>query len=180
MPGRALCLVPILWTALLGIWEAAALTALQVQKVTETENGDFVLGFRFSVDHSIQVTHLGKFDADGDGQLPNASRVALWRESNRSLIVETTIPAGNEAALEAGFFYVPIAPQRLEPGSYVIGVQTFAGGESFGSNTELAVARGLDSLQSRHKVSTLFRIPNLRRTNIRALVGANFKFTNLI
>ncbi len=85
-----------------------------VQTVTGT------LGWVFTTNEPIIVTHLGVFDGGGDG-LNESHAIGLWRVVDTELVT-TTVPSGTAATLEDDYRYVPISGVILDAGqTFVIG-----------------------------------------------------------
>jgi hypothetical protein len=91
---------------------------LENQSVTAT------LGWEFSVNQAVRVTHLGLFDSGQDGLLESHT-IGIWSTTGNSPLFQATIPAGNATLLDGNFRYIPILEATLQPGSYVIGAQYF-------------------------------------------------------
>jgi hypothetical protein len=89
------------------------------QPATSVANATY--GWRFSLDASVSVTHLGLLDAIDSGFLEE-HRVGIWNGSD-DLVAEITFPAGESGVLENGFRYLPVAsPVTLQAGqNYSIG-----------------------------------------------------------
>ncbi|MFC1707368.1 DUF4082 domain-containing protein [Planctomycetota bacterium] len=83
--------------------------------------GNALLGYEFTVDTDIEVTHVGLFDYGTDG-LSGASQIGIWTMGG-TLLADATVPSGTTAPLTAGWRYEPLAsPLLLSAGeSYVIG-----------------------------------------------------------
>ena|GEM_PF-1986279 len=77
------------------------------------------LGYGITLTQARTLRHLGFWDELGDGLL-SAHTVSVW-EASGGLLTSAVIPAGITAPLWQGFRWVPIAPIRLTPGSYVLG-----------------------------------------------------------
>lgn len=82
------------------------------------------LGWEFSVNQAITVTHLGLFDLGQDG-LAESHAIGIWSVTGGNPLFQATIPAGNATSLDGKFRYVQIPETILQPGNYVIGAQYF-------------------------------------------------------
>lgn len=88
------------------------------------------IGWSFTANQDISVTHLGVFDIDqsptnyvGDGLLV-AHDVGLWNSSGDTLLAVVNVPSGTAAPLDSsGFRYMPLnTPVVLTGGeTYIIG-----------------------------------------------------------
>jgi len=78
------------------------------------------MGWSFEPNEELSLTHLGFFDADGDG-LEVSHRIGLWT-SDGQLLAEAFMPSGTGASLLDGYRYVEVEPLALHPDqTYVIG-----------------------------------------------------------
>ena len=78
------------------------------------------MGWSFAPNSELRLTHLGFFDAQGDG-LAVSHRVGLWT-SEGDLLAEAFMPSGTGASLLGGYRYVEIEALALHAGqTYVIG-----------------------------------------------------------
>ena len=112
----------------------AAKTAVAINKITSDpvwpQPYDFSLGYIFTVDSEIVVTHLGRFDINGGG-LSSNSTARLYNMSAGGVPITTvTIPASSPAE-NTGIFnshFAEIAPLTLIPGiQYALAVEVKAG-----------------------------------------------------
>lgn len=113
-----------------------AIAILSAQKLTAASALDFslggghlenhavsyTLGWEFSIEQPITVTHLRLFDLGRDG-LVESHRIGIWTINGPDLgpFVEGIVPAGPTALLDGSFRYTQIPTVILQPGSYVIG-----------------------------------------------------------
>src|SRR5690606_23058018 len=87
-----------------------------------------VVGFRFTADVDMVVTHLGLYNDGrlGDGHGPgfvigeggtlnSAHEVGIWRDSDRALLGSAVIDAASGAP-DGEFLYVAVTPFELEAG----------------------------------------------------------------
>ena len=139
------------------------------------EQGDFVTGYRFRVDGPVEVTALGFFDEDGDGLL-SSHQVGIWEvESDYAPVVAATVPAGDAAALEHGFRYVPVTTTTLAAGSYVVGASTFSGGDRYLNGPEISAAIGVYFEERAYALGSELRMPDRFRAADPAFFGPNLK-----
>lgn len=117
-----------LLTGVMGGARAQMLGAQGIQSFTNTTGGyssaNYTLGWRFTVSQPIVVTHLGLWDANGDG-LVQSHDIGLWTNSG-SLIVSATIPSGSSTPTTPApggvWRWVTLpTPATLSAGSYRIG-----------------------------------------------------------
>jgi hypothetical protein len=66
-----------------------------------------MIGWRFSVTESVNVTALGWFDLGGNG-LNRAHEIGIWNTADQSLVVTGTVPLGTAATLTNGFRYITL------------------------------------------------------------------------
>lgn len=91
------------------------------------------VGYLFGIlDRDIQVTRLGFFDYLDDG-LKNGHDVGIWAPVGGAPLATATVPAGTDAALEAGFRWANLlAPVNLTAKTdYVIGATVVGGDDTF-------------------------------------------------
>ncbi len=87
----------------------------------EYDSSTWTLGWKFSVTAPTSVNALGVYDSGQDG-LAGPAQVALWLASGGTPLVQTTVPAGTEAALDGYFRFVPVTSTALTPGvEYIVG-----------------------------------------------------------
>ncbi len=81
----------------------------------------WTLGWKFSVTAPTSVNALGVYDSGQDG-LAGPAQVALWLASGGAPLVQTTVPAGTDAALDGYFRFVPVPSTALTQGvEYIVG-----------------------------------------------------------
>jgi hypothetical protein len=95
-----------------------ALTSVQGDLVTSAS--DQLYGWVFSVNTPITVTSLGVYDQAGDDGLSVSHDVGIFLQSNQSLLVSVTVPAGTAGTLIDGFRFESVSPVALASGTYVI------------------------------------------------------------
>lgn len=84
-----------------------------------TSGSDQLYGWIFDVNTAVNVTALGAFDDDLDGNAV-AHDVGIFRASDQSLVASTTIGSGSPGFLDGAFRYVPVSSFALQVGRYVI------------------------------------------------------------
>jgi hypothetical protein len=97
---------------------AAIVPAVTVAAGAKTTNtGDWAAGWEFTVDESIQVTSLGKFDYENNGIV--GTGVALYnRTDGGTKLVEASLAAASsESSGDYTAYYTPITPLTLTPGN---------------------------------------------------------------
>lgn len=75
-----------------------------------TVGGDTVIGFQFTTNVALNVTHLGIFDENNDG-LSETHHIGLWTDGG-TLLASSTLSGGSGSLLD-GFRYEPITPVNL-------------------------------------------------------------------
>lgn len=145
----------------------------------DTNDGNFTLGFKFTVSQTINVVSLGVWDKDSNG-LQSSHQVGLWNTSG-TLLTSTTVASGTTDALQSGFrFHDLTSAYTLAPGTYIVGAQMFNGGDRYGDASNLAnifTASGITYVNGVFKSGTSFGFPNLTDTqNDFGWFGANFRF----
>ncbi len=94
-------------------------------------DGPYSLGRNFNANSPIQVTQLGVFDSGGDG-LAGAHVVHLTNAADLSDTAVTFTPAA-PGTYENGYRFIALdTPLSLNPGSYLIWVDTLGGADIFG------------------------------------------------
>ena len=145
--------------------------------------GNFTVGFQFYTGKTITVNELGKYDLNGGG-LNEAASVGLWN-LNGTLLTSAAVPTGSAGALRNGCFYAPITPVELPPGGYIIGTQTFAGGEPFSQVGTITPVEGVAWYGSRFLSGSALAFPSTIGTVEKAYFGPSLAFnstrlTNLV
>lgn len=98
---------------------AAAIDLTQID--FEYDSSAWTLGWKFSVTAPTSIEALGVYDSNQDG-LAGPAQVALWLASGGAPLVQTTVPAGTDAALDGYFRFVRVNSTILTPGvEYVVG-----------------------------------------------------------
>lgn len=115
-PTLVLLIVCTLWSSSA---QAAAIDLTEV--VFEYDGSTWTLGWKFSVTAPTSVEALGVYDSGQDG-LAGPAQVGLWLASGGAPIVQTTVPAGTDAALDGYFRFTPVPTTALTPGvEYIVG-----------------------------------------------------------
>ena len=97
---------------------------------TDFTNGNWSLGFEFTANSSITVTHLGFYDDGGNG-FAGDHEVGIW-DTAGNLLASGTVVAGD--TLIDSFRYTAIAPLVLSAGTnYIIAAVTGAENYYFGA-----------------------------------------------
>lgn len=81
------------------------------------------LGYRFTLSQPYVVSALGFYDDQDDGLL-SSHVVGLFDASSQALLLSGTLPSGSGSQLQAGFRWLSVPLQVLNPGSYVIAATT--------------------------------------------------------
>ncbi len=129
-PALILCCVCTVWSSLA---QAAVIDLSDV--IFEYDGSPWTLGWKFSVAAPTAVGALGVYDSGKDG-LAGPAQVALWLASGGAPLVQTTVAAGTDAALDGYFRFVPVASTALVPGiEYIVGAHLDGDATSlFGGN----------------------------------------------
>lgn len=148
--------------------------ALTIAGSQASNSGNFVVGYRFTLEKPMKVTALGIFDQNMDGQL-NASEsvpVAIWDESGAEVASVEVVPG---TPVEEGAFYAQIEPVALAAGTYVIGALTHLDEERFFYDSSIETAPGVKWVEGRYANGTVLAIPNLVNDREVAYFGPVFK-----
>jgi hypothetical protein len=95
---------------------------------TTLRNPPFTMGWSFTALNDIVVTDLGMWDQGLDGLVENHD-IGLW-DSDRNLLVSTTIPGGTSASLDDKFRFTSVTSTFLSAGQmYFIGALFATGNE---------------------------------------------------
>lgn len=102
-----------------GVTAQAAVIAVSVAAGTKTTNtGDWAAGWEFTVNESINVTHLGKFDYEDNGLV--GLDVGLYdRTAGGTLLASTSLATGASSETSGAYtaFYKAITSVTLTPGN---------------------------------------------------------------
>lgn len=148
--------------------------ALAVTTGTLSRSGDFVVGYRFTLDTPRTLTALGVTDRNKDGKLnePEPVMIAIWEATGEELV---TAEVPLSATAENGAFYTAIEPVKLAAGSYVIGVVTHEGGEGFFYDSPIDAVPGVRWDEGRFGSGTELVIPRQLRSSAGSYFGPVFK-----
>lgn len=105
------------------LWSSSALAAAidLTEIVFEYDSSTWTLGWKFSVNESVSIHALGVYDSGQDG-LTGPAQVGLWLASGGAPLVQTTVAAGTDAALDGYFRFAPVTETALTPGvEYIVG-----------------------------------------------------------
>lgn len=105
------------------LWSSSALAAAidLTEIIFEYDGSTWTLGWKFSVTAPTSVEALGVYDSSQDG-LAGPAQVGLWLASGGAPLVQTTIAAGTDAALDGYFRFAPVTSTALTPGvEYIVG-----------------------------------------------------------
>jgi hypothetical protein len=171
-------------TGLLGsvVPSAHALSSqgINFSSVGNSRSGDFVLGYRFTVNgQNITVDRLGTFD-DGQNGLLTSNTVGIFRESDQSLVVSATVPSGTTANLTGFFRYVPVASTILTANTtYRIGANFFFGLDPYSfNNAGFTVDPAITYNSAVEESGSTFAYPSQSFGNAsNGFFGGNFTFT---
>ena len=113
--------------------QAAAIDLTEI--IFEYDGAPWTLGWKFSVTAPTSVEALGVYDSFQDG-LAGTAQVGLWLASGGTPLVQTTIAAGTDAALDGYFRFAPVSSTALTPGiEYIVGAHLDGDATSlFGGN----------------------------------------------
>ncbi len=180
---------PVLRTILLlfvtAAWLSAGTIAFAFTQAPDTFPSGLLStrGFEFTVDAPLLVTHLGFWDANGDG-LANAHEVGIWSSSS-ILLGSITIPSGTAAGLDGadGFRFVPLAvPLSLRAGTYRIGgLVAYEDADSIARLVGPAGAAGFTTyVGSRLNRASVLSDPTEVSLNEQGMFGPNFIFESAV
>ncbi|OYT18319.1 MAG: hypothetical protein CCU26_17395 [Nitrospira sp. UW-LDO-01] len=129
-PTLILLCVCTVWSSLA---QAAAIDLTEI--IFEYDGAPWTLGWKFSVTAPTSVEALGVYDSFQDG-LAGTAQVGLWLASGGTPLVQTTIAAGTDAALDGYFRFAPVSSTALTPGiEYIVGAHLDGDATSlFGGN----------------------------------------------
>lgn len=98
---------------------AAAIDLTQID--FEYDSSAWTLGWKFSVTAPTSIEALGVYDSNQDG-LAGPAEVGLWLASGGAPLIQTTVAAGTDAALDGYFRFAPVTSTALTPGiEYIVG-----------------------------------------------------------
>jgi len=167
-----------------GAAHAVSISAISIADAdTNSFNGpSFTLGWEFTVNTAITVTHLGVYDIDGTG-LASDEPVGLYLDGGALLASATVLttdpfePAGTYVTGTYNVFYHAITPIVLNPGTYLIANQAneWVGGPvTITEQPQITVTRGV-FVGGALPASDTFNNYSIPPTDDR-FIGPNFKF----
>ncbi|CUS34271.1 conserved exported hypothetical protein [Candidatus Nitrospira nitrosa] len=173
-PGLILLCVCTVWSSLA---QAAAIDLTEI--IFEYDGSTWTLGWKFSVTAPTSVEALGVYDSGQDG-LAGPAQVGLWLASGGAPLVQTTIAAGTDAALDGYFRFAPVSSTALTPGiEYIVGAHLDSDATSlFGGNG--IVDPRVSVIDARYStLGTGFAFPDQTDpgTEGAAFLGGNFQLT---
>lgn len=148
--------------------------AFAVKNGVGSNAGNFVVGYRFTLETPMTVTALGMVDQNKDGKLnePEPVKIAIWEATGKESV---TAEVPLTATVENGAFYVAIEPLKLDAGSYVIGALTHAGGERFFFDSPIEALPGVRWEEGRFRVGAALALPEKMRMPASSYFGPVFK-----
>lgn len=173
-PALILLCVCTVWSSLA---QAAAIDLTEI--IFEYDGSTWTLGWKFSVTAPTSVEALGVYDSGQDG-LAGPAQVGLWLASGGAPLVQTTIAAGTDAALDGYFRFAPVSSTALTPGiEYIVGAHLDSDATSlFGGNG--IVDPRVSVIDARYStLGTGFAFPDQTDpgTEGAAFLGGNFQLT---
>jgi len=159
---KHLIIAALMFAATARAAEETPLPALTVTTGANSKGGDFVVGYRFTLDEPTTVTALGMTDQNEDGILnePEPVEVAIW-DATGEQIVTAKVPL--TATADNGAFYIAIEPVKLDAGSHVIGAVTHKGGERFFYDSPIEAVPGVRWEEGRFAVGATLVFPQTKR-----------------
>ncbi len=155
---------------------AAAIT--MTSPGAEYGGGLYTLGFKFTVNSSVTMTHMGIYDSGQDG-LQSGGRVGLW-DTAGNLLTSAVVLAGNAAMLDGYFRYAAIAGYNLIAGTeYVIGSYTtdLASSLFTGQGGSGSVDANVNLIEDRFSnFNSAFSFADTTNNTPGAWLGANFRW----
>jgi hypothetical protein len=154
--------------------EETSLPAIAIETAAKSNAGDFVVGYRFTLDMPMTVTALGLTDGNRDGKLtePEPVKIAIWDDKGRQLVTGE-VPLTSTS--ENGAFYIAIEPVKLGAGSYVIGAVTHKGGEGFFYDSPMEALPGVRWEEGRYEHGNALVYPERKREQAGCHFGPLFK-----
>ena len=154
---------------------AAPISAVDFSSFT-TNNGDgpWTLGFEFSTNTDVNLTHLGSFDFNQDGFVVSHD-VGLWDAAGK-LLVSTTVNSSD--TLNGYFRYKTISSILLKAGeSYFVGANGYGGSYDTYALTapDLTTASAVNYITSAYNTGSSLELPS-DFGNDSGYYGANFMF----
>jgi hypothetical protein len=159
-----------------------------IQDVVGTTEGsqNLVVGFAFSTDVSIRITHLGKYVEWGMAPSASGWEAKIWDSNGTNVLATVNILATDTNEVVSGNkvkFHQLSSPVDLPAGSYVIGVATLgASGDKYkNSCTTLTTGAHVTWLRGRYNNTWSGSGPvpypaNLNTSGKKSYFGPNFKY----
>ncbi len=125
--------------------EAPVSAALKVQSSSVDYDGDYTVGWAFSLSREATLTDVGGFAISGN-VLGTSTEFGIWDAATQELLVREAIPSWDEAptSYRDGFWYTAIDPVTLPPGNYVVGLTAWLGdADSYSDNATVSAGPGL-------------------------------------
>lgn len=132
--------------------------------------GNWNLGWSFTVDQPLNVTSLAYYDDRGDDLL-QAHDVAIWRESDQTMLVSGTVSPGD--LLEGLFRYTKVDGPTLVPGETYIVAGT-SGADTESQNNAGTYAKGIHYVEARWRNDGALGYPDQTAARSSGYHGASF------
>ena len=137
--------------------------------------GDFVVGYRFTLDKAMSVTALGVTDQNKDGQTQRTEAGQDGHLGRRGQAVRHRRSAGDRDRRQRHFF-VAIEPVKLDAGRYVMGEVTHKGGEGFLLyDSPIEAVPGVRWDEGRFELGAAIIFPQQKRMPASSYFGPVFK-----
>lgn len=162
-----------------GVMAATAITDIGPGSESSSSNGEY--GWYFSISTDITITHIGVWDADGDGLEQSSTRVRIWTSaSSEDTYVDVTLGAGTNLPLVDGFRWMDIDDVVLlaDDGPFTISQNNLFGvGQTFwqASNNTPTVTSPITLIDSRGAFNP-GQFPTTGSQFYSAYIGPNFQF----
>lgn len=107
--------------------DRALSTALKVSSYRLDYDGDFTVGWTFSLEETVTVTDVGAFGPDATA-LTTSTEVGFWDRDTEALVARVAVPAWTEApsTWRDGFWYTAVDPFLLPAGDYVVALTSWS------------------------------------------------------
>lgn len=173
MMMRSVMMLLVLCSALSAA-EESRVPAIAVEKAGAGNGGNYVVGYRFTLEQPMTITDLGVTDQNADGTLNGVEpvKVVLWDVTGEE-IVAAEVPL--TAAADGGAFYAGIPPLKLEAASYVIGAGFRRDGERFSYDSQARALPGVRWEEGRFETGTSVIFPEKIRPQPNGYFGPVFK-----
>jgi hypothetical protein len=137
-------------------------------------NGEWSLGYEFSVNSPITVTQLGFYDSGQDGLLQSHD-VGIY-DTSQNLLVSGTVAAGTTDPLVDYIRYTTVAPTSLGIGVYFIAAATDTDNYTW-DPSGLVSAPQVTWLQDAFVLSSVLAFPSGGPDEHTGIFGPNFQFS---